>query len=351
MPIILLVDVSSGQVLHARGETRRFVPASITKTMTAYVAFELMEAGKLSPRTRLQMAPATWEEWRGKGSTMWLEPEIPVSVGTLLTAVTTVSANDASVVLAEGLAGSVADWTGLMNEHARKIGMVGSHFGTPNGWPDEGRTFTTAEDLVKLARTIIQRHPDRFARYFGKETFTWNDIEQRNHDPMIGVVKGADGIKTGFTNEAGFGFLGTAQRGGQRLVVVVAGAENPAQRNDTARAFIEWGFSAFDRERLYGKGDHVGDARVQGGSARRVGLVTDRNVFANVPMGRATDLTATVQYDGPVRAPIKAGERIGTLEIIVPGMEPARVPLLAREDVGEAGIFDRLINGLLGWAS
>lgn len=350
-PIALLVDISSGQVLHARNAQRRFVPASITKTMTAFVAFELMEAKRLSPKTQFTMSAQAYEEWHRKGSTMWLDTKAPVSVADLLRGILTVSANDGSVVLAEGAAGSVADWTTLMNLEARRLEMTDSHFATPNGWPDEGRTFTTAHDLVKLARAIIRRHPERFESYFGKREFTWNDVEQRNHDPLIGVVDGADGFKTGYTREAGFGFLGTAERAGQRLVLVLAGTQSDAARARLARTYIEWGFNAFNRKRLFEQGDRVGTARVQGGSARTIALVTDRTVFANVPKGAASQLTATIQYDGPIRAPIEAGERVAILEIKVPGMEPARVPLLAQKAVGEAGIFDRLINGLAGWVS
>lgn len=350
-PIAMLVDISSGQVLHARNETRRFVPASVTKTMTAFVAFEQLEEGKIAPNTRLLMSDEAFEEWNGEGSTMYLETDTPVTIDQLLTGILTVSANDGSIVLAEGTAGSVEGWTDLMNEKARELEMTGSHFGTPNGFPDEGHTFTTAQDLVKLARAIVRRHPERFARYFGNKTFKWNDIEQYNHDPMIGRVDGADGFKTGYTREAGFNFLGTAQRRGQRLVLVLAGVERGNLRDRMARDYIEWGFSAFDRERLYENGAEVGTARVQGGSARSVALVTDRTVFANVPKGRNAQLSATIQYDGPIRAPIMAGERIGTLEVTVPGMEPARLPLLAKEDVAEAGFFGRIVNGIAGWFS
>jgi D-alanyl-D-alanine carboxypeptidase (penicillin-binding protein 5/6) len=327
------------------------MPASVTKTMTAYVVFELLKSGRLSPNQRVTISEKAFEDWSRKGSTMYLEPDTPATIDQLLMGLLTVSANDGAVVLAETGAGSVADWVKLMNHEARKLEMTGSHFGTPNGFPDEGHTFTTANDLVKLARAIIRQHPKRFARYFGHETFEWNEIEQRNHDPMVGRVKGADGFKTGYTREAGFTYLGTAERRGQRLVLVLAAVPSGHMRDRLAREYIEWGFETFDRERLFEKSAEVGSARVQGGDARSVTLVTDRTVFANVPKDRASQLQAAIQYDGPVRAPIKAGERVGTLEINVPGMEPARVPLLARDGVGEAGFFDRFVNGLAGWFS
>ncbi len=350
-PIALLVDISSGQVLHARNADRRFIPASMTKTMTAFVAFELIEDGKLSPTRAIAVDPETAEEWSGKGSTMWLEADRPIAVSDMLTGIMTVSANDASIALAEGVSGSVPAWTRLMNEKARMLGMTGSQFGTPNGWPDDGRTFTTALDLATLAEALIKRHPGQYARYIGQPTFAWNEREQFNRDPLLGRIEGADGIKTGFTNEAGHSFLGTAKQGEQRLVIVLAGTRSEAARAQLARDYIAWGFSEFDRERLLAKNVNVGTARVQGGTARKVNLMTDREILVNVPRGRRAEMQVSIRYDGPVRAPFDAGEAVATLEVLVPGMAPARVPLLARETVEKAGPFSRIWNGIAGWFS
>ena len=351
VPIAILVDISSGQVLHARNPDRRFVPASITKVMTLFTAFQLIEEGELDPRQMMTVQEDTWREWHGKGSTMWIGEDDVVSVDTLLMGIANVSANDASIFLAEGEAGSVKAWTDEMNRQARELGMENSHFGTPNGWPDEGGTFTTANDLVTLARAMLYEHPAKYRRYVGRPGFSYGGIEQRNHDPLIGRLRGADGIKTGFTNEAGYGFLGTAQRGGQRLVMVVAGADRATIRNRAAKAYMEWGFSAFDRERLFEEGAVVGTARVQGGDARRVNLIADRAVAVNVPTGRMGELRASIIYDGPLRAPFEQGEEVATLVIDVPGMEPARIPLVAGESVAEAGFFTRMFNGVAGWLS
>ena len=351
VPIALLIDITSGQVLHARAADRRFVPASITKTMTLFSAFERIEDGTLDPRQFFTMRDETWREWNGQGSTMWINAGDSVAVDDLLIGIANISANDAAIILAEGHSGSVALWVAAMNADAHALGMVNSHFGTPNGWPDEGATFTTANDLAKLAEALLRRHPDKFGYYIGRKSFAFNGIEQSNHDPLIGRVRGADGIKTGFTNVAGYGYLGTAQRDGQRLVLIVAGVDRSAVRARAAREYMEWGFSAFERERLFDKGQIVGEARVQRGSRRNVALITDRTVFVNVPKGRAGELKATVEYDGPIRAPIKNGDKIATLVIDVPGMEPARVPLLAAETVDEAGFLARVYNGVAGWFS
>ncbi|MEP6199885.1 MAG: D-alanyl-D-alanine carboxypeptidase family protein, partial [Marinomonas sp.] len=325
------------------------IPASMTKTMTAFVAFELIEDGKLSPTRAIAVDPKTAEEWSGKGSTMWLEADRPIAVSDMLTGIMTVSANDASIALAQGVSGSVPAWTELMNKNARMLGMTDSHFGTPNGWPDDGRTFTTARDLATLAEALIKRHPVQFARYIGQPTFSWNEREQINRDPLLGRIEGADGIKTGFTNEAGHSFLGTAKQGEQRLVIVLAGTRSEAARAQLARDYIAWGFSEFDRERLIAKNVCVGTARVQGGTAREVNLITDREILVNVPRGRRAEMQVSIRYDGPVRAPFKAGEEVATLEVMVPGMEPARVPLLAGETVEKAGLFSRIWNGIAGW--
>jgi len=349
VPIALLVDMSTGQVLHERDPRRRFVPASMTKTMSAFVAFELIEEGRLDPRQEMTIRPETWRAWHARGSTMYLPADAPARVEDLLMGLMTVSANDAAMVLAEGAAGSVEGWTELMNAKAREIGMTDSHFANPNGWMDEGRTFTSARDLALLAEAMIRRHPEKFRRYIGNPRFTYTAITQNNHDPLIGRVDGADGIKTGFTNEAGFGYLGTVQRSGQRLVLVLAGVDSQRTRDAWARRYVEWGFAAFERRHLFDPGETVATARVQRGSARRVALVADRPVEVGIRRGREGDLSLSVHYDGPLRAPLAAGDRVATLRIEAPGMDTARIPLVAAENVREAGPLDRIVNAFARW--
>lgn len=347
-PVALLVDIGSGQVLHARQPDTRFMPASVTKVMTLYLAFELIAQGRLDPGQVFVMSPGIAREWRRKGSTMFLSAGEQVRVDALLLGIANVSANDGAAVLAEGQAGSVAAWTDAMNATARGLGMTGSHFASPNGWPDEGRTFTTANDLVALARALITRHPDKFGYYIGRSGYDYKGIAQVNHDPMIGRVPGADGIKTGFTNEAGFSYLGTARRDGQRLVLVLAGVENGRLRARLAKAYVEWGFSAFDRRELFASGAVVGEARVQDGTARRVALKAAGPVSVNLPRGSSAPLVATIRYEGPLRAPLTAGQEVAVLEVSAEGIAPARIPLYAAEDVGTAGALDRIVNALAG---
>ena len=223
IPVSLLVDLGSGQVLHERSPDLRFVPASMTKVMTAYVAFELIAQGDLLPEQHFFVSPETAAKWNGKGTSMYLRGGESVSVDMLLHGIATASANDASIVLAEGFAGDVRTWTGLMNAQARRLGMEDSHFNTPNGWPDGGKTYVSAADLVKLARALITRHPALYRRYFGQKRMEWHHVTLQSHDPTVGVVAGADGIKTGYTREAGYNFLGSAERRGRRLVMVIGG--------------------------------------------------------------------------------------------------------------------------------
>lgn len=351
LPIVLLVDISSGQVLFSRNSERRFAPASMAKVMTLFHAFELMKEGSLNPRQNLTMSEKVWREWNGQGSTMWINAGDEVPVSDLLTGIANISANDAAIMLAEEHAGSVRNWLDGMNSRARELGMTQSYFGTPNGWPDDGYTFTTAENLVLLATALIRSHPQSYAQYVGQPGFSYNSVTQVNHDPLIGVIDGADGIKTGYTNEAGFGYLGSAERAGQRLVLVLGGARRYDTRIEASRDLIEWGFGAFDRQRLYGAGEIVGKARVQAGNRRSIDLQTDSAVSINVPRQGTGELRASIQYDGPLIAPLAQGEEVATLVIEVPGMGPARVPLYATQSVEDSGFMDRIFNGFAGWFS
>lgn len=348
VPIALLVDIGSGQTLYAKDPNRRFVPASITKVMTLYVAFELMAHGQLDPNARFRMSEDAWKHWRRVGSTLFLDREHDITVNDLVLGIANVSANDGCVVLAEGAAGSVANWVALMNAQARRLGMNDSHFGTPNGWMDDGETYVSARDLATLATAMVTRHPDLYRRYIGHKTMTWNGITQRNHDPILGKLEGADGIKTGFTNQAGYGFLGSAIRGGRRLVMVVAGVDRHQDRARASTALIDWGFAAFESRSLFPAGASVGTAQVQNGAHRSVPLVTPVAYSAASPRGTRDPVALRIIYDGPLAAPILKGTPVADLEIRVGSQPPHRLPLVAGADVPRAGLFTRLLNGLSG---
>ncbi len=351
IPVVLLVDLSTGQTLFARDAERRFVPASVTKVMTAYTAFKLIESGRLSPERPVQISTEVAELWSGEGSSMFLKAGDRLTVGELLLGVTTVSANDASVALALAATGSQEKWLPLMNENAAELGMRDTHFGTPNGWPDGGRTYTSARDLAVLAEALTTRYPGLYRRYFGHRGMSYHEIAQDNHDPVTGVVEGADGIKTGFTRESGYNFLGSAERGGRRLVMMLAGAPSASMRDRTARALLNWGFDAFERRVVLPAETDVGAALVQEGAQGSVRLRTQREVLASVPQDGAERLSLSVRYRGPVEAPIAQGQEIAFLRVTVPGQQPHDVPLVAAEAVPRANAFQRLINGIIGFVT
>ena len=351
VPVVLLVDLSSGQTLFARDANRRFVPASVTKVMTAYTAFRLIDEGKLSLSTPVVVSEEVAELWSGEGSSMFLKAGDRVTVGELLLGVTTVSANDAAVVLALTAAGTLDEWLELMNANAAELGMRDTHFGTPNGWPDEGRTYTSARDLAVLAEAMTTRFPGLYHRYIGHHGMTYRNITQQNHDPITGVVDGADGIKTGFTRESGYNFLGSAERGGRRLVMVVAGAPSASIRNSTARDLMRWGFDAFETRVILPGEVPVGEAQVQNGAQHSVALQTEGEVLASVPPGNAGAASLSVRYRGPIEAPIVKGDHVAFLRVSIPGQAPHDVPLVAAEAVPKANAFQRFVNGLAGLVS
>jgi serine-type D-Ala-D-Ala carboxypeptidase (penicillin-binding protein 5/6) len=351
VPHVLLSDTGSGQALYARSADKAFLPASVTKAMTAWVVFGLLDKGQLRRDSVITVSEATARTWSGKGTTLWLKPGENVPVDTLLRGVTVVSANDAAVVLAEGVAGDLPTFLRLMNAEARRLGMTGSRFASPNGLPDGGATVVTARDLVLLGAALERRHPALYRDYFGQPSFTWKGTVHRNRDPLLGIVAGADGIKTGHTDEAGYNFLGSAVRSGRRLMLVIGGAATEAERAAASRALVEWGFAGWTSRPLFAAGAAVATARVQNGDARSVGLVADRAIYAALPAGSQPQVRLRVVYRGPVVAPIAKGAPVAELEIGVAGLPVSRVPLRAAAAVAAAGPLDRLVNGLAALVS
>lgn len=346
-PIALLVDVGSGRVLFARDAHRRFVPASITKIMTSYVAFDLLTKGKMRLDQRLSVRPETFRAWSHVGSTMFIPADSQPSVAELLEGIITVSANDACVVLAEGVTGSVPAFTKLMNDAAAELGMRDSHFNTPNGWMDEGQTYVSAADLATLSSALMTRFPELYRQFYGHAQMTWNGITQPNHNPLYGVTQGADGVKTGFTNEAGYGFVGSAERKGRRLVMVLGGYDRSRDRDQQSRDLIEWGFAAWTAQPLFTKGAWVGAAEVQGGQERSVPLIAPRSFSITSPDGKMPKYILAVRYKGPLKAPILAGETVASLLVRMPG-EPVHVlPLVAGASVAKGGLPSRMRDGAL----
>ncbi|MDQ2892892.1 MAG: D-alanyl-D-alanine carboxypeptidase, partial [Pseudomonadota bacterium] len=304
-PIAFMEDLSSGSILFAKDADRRMPPASLAKMMTVYVAFDMLKKGELKANQSFEVRPETWQRWHGAagGSTMFLNVGEKPTVDDLLKGIVTLSGNDACVVLAEGISGTEAAFTDRMNQTAKRLGLTNSHFGTANGWPDNGVTYVTARDLATLATATIQDFPTLYKRYYSLPSFTWgktlgagNDITQANRDPLLGRVAGADGLKTGHTDEAGYGFTGSAEQNGRRLVIVLAGLTSFNQRIEESVKFMNWGFRAWQAKPLVAKGKQVSTADVQLGDSATVGLVAATPLTATLPAGAVPVLTAKVVY-------------------------------------------------------
>ena len=352
--VAFLYDMSSGAVLLSRNADRRIPPASMAKMMTVHVVFDLIDEGEHSLDEECRVRPDTWREWHSAGSTMFLSAGESVSIENLLHGVVTVSGNDASVVLAECISGTESAFAALMNRKAEELGLDNSRFGNSTGWPDEGRTYVTARDLARLAVATIRRYPDLYAEFYPRREFTWgrtmgggNPITQPNRNPLFGQVDGADGLKTGHTEEAGYGFTGSAEQNGRRLVAVIAGLDSYNGRITEATRLMEWGFNAWDSRTLLAQGARVGAAQVQLGGASEVGLVAPRDIAMTVPAGLASERQVKIVYTGPIKAPIAQGQHIADLVVEVPGMPPQRMPLVAETAVEEQGFFGRAWAGLL----
>ena len=352
-PVAYMVDMSSDAVLYSKDPDHRMPPASTAKMMTVYVVFDMIKKGQLKADQQFTMSPETWRKWHSQGSTMFLKADESVSVDNLLKGIVTLSGNDACVVLAEGVSGTEQAFTDRMNEAAKRLGLTNSHFGTSNGWPDNGVTYVTARDLAKLAEATIRDFPDLYKRYYALPSFTWGTqmngsaIDQANRDPLLGVVAGADGLKTGHTDEAGYSFVGSAIQNGRRLVMVVAGFTTYNQRKEESIKFMNWGFRAWQSHPIVAKGKQIATAEVQLGSSSSVGLVAADNLAMTVPSGTTPNTNAKVVYDGPLKAPIKAGDHVADLIVTSPGMPDQRFPLVADKDVGLAGFFGRAWTGLM----
>jgi len=363
--IAYMVDLSSGAVLFAKEADRRIPPASMAKMMTTHVAFDLIGRGELSPDKVCTVRPETWQRWHGDaaGSTMFLRAGEQVSVRDLLRGIVIVSGNDAAVTLAECISGTEAAFVALMNRKSRELGLADSRWGNPVGWPDGGATYTTARDLATLAIATIRDHPALYREYYPVRELTWGvtlgtnqPITQPNRNPLLGRVAGADGLKTGHTAEAGYGFTGSAERDGRRIVMVLAGISDPggyARRGAESVRFMDWGFNAWQSRPLFRQAQRVGEARVQGGGVSAVGLVAPRDLAVTYPAGLGQGLTARIVYQGPVRAPIAQGQHIADLVVRTGDMPPQIMKLVAAEAVPEAGFFGRIwfgLKSLLGMA-
>lgn len=349
-PFAFLMEAHTGTVLVARNPDGTMAPSSMGKMMTVYQAFQMIRDGVVKLDTPVQVMPETWKAWNNRGSTMFLAVGEVVTVEELLHGIVTLSGNDACVVLAEGLAGSEAAYVAMMNETAQRIGLTGSRFANTTGWPDDGE-YVTPRDLATLARRTIVDFPELYAQFYPRPSMTRTlpgenkSITQSNRNPILGSVPGADGLKTGHTEAAGYGFTGSAQNNGMRLIGVVNGLTSQAERQKESVALMNWGFSLFENRKLFAAGDVLGNAPVWYGAVESVPLVLGQDILFTVPKSARRAVQANLIFTGPLQTPIVAGMQVAELVIQSPGGQAQRYPVKAGASVAAAGFIDRIVKG------
>jgi len=335
----ILVDLSSGAVLLEKNADRPVPPASMSKLMTLYVVFEALETGRIASDDVDEISPTAAAIG---GSSMFLRPGERVSVENLVKGVAVQSGNDASVALAEALAGTEAAFAEYMTTRGREMGLENSVFVNATGWPHPDHRMT-ARDLATVAARLVRDFPERY-RVFAREEFAFDGrvpANRFNRNPLLGLGIGADGLKTGHTEAAGYGLVASAERDGRRVVLVVTGLESTAQRRRESERLINWAFRAFETRRIYRAGEPVLEADVWIGAEPTVALAPERDVVLTVPLVGFGETGMTARYDAPVAAPVARGDRLGELTLSVTDMPDVTVPLVAATDVAAGGFGAR----------
>src|SRR6202166_3031914 len=344
-PTAILIEASSGSVLFEKNADELRAPSSMMKLMTAEVVFHAIKQGDIKLTDEYHVSENAWRKGGAPSgtSTMFASIHSKIAIDDLLHGAIIPSGNDACIVLAEGMAGSERAFAEMMTKRARELGMTQSTFANSNGLPDPGNKMTVRE-LAKLARYVIQTYPE-FYKLFGEKEFTWNKIRQQNRNPLLNSLPGADGLKTGYTKEGGYGMVGSAVENGTRLIVVVNGLEDPDDRATEAKKMLEWGFRNFEARTLFAPEQPVGYAKVFGGDSRTVRLSSPDPIKVMVQKNGNDKLIARVVYTGPVRAPIEAGQKVGVVRIWRGGNVASEAPVYAAEAVGKGSTMRRAIDG------
>jgi D-alanyl-D-alanine carboxypeptidase (penicillin-binding protein 5/6) len=346
-PQAILVDYDSGTVLFEKNADELMVPASMAKTMTVEVIFNEMRQGRLSLDSEFLISENAWRKGGGpsSGSSMFAQLNSRVKLSDLLRGIIVQSGNDASIAVAEGVAGSEDNFARMMTQRARELGLTRSTFRNATGYHHPEQKVT-ARELARLAAHIIETYPDLY-RMFGEKEFTWNKIRQQNRNPLLTMDLGADGLKTGNVDESGFGLVGSAVQNGQRLIVVLNGLKTGRERATESRKLLDWGFRAFDARQLFAADEPVGHARVFGGEQSSVPLVSKKPVRLLMPRGSGDRITARVVYTGPLRTPVQKGAEVARLRVTRGNVQALDIPLYAGEDVGAGSLTQRALDGLL----
>ena len=341
----LLIDVTSDQVLLAERADERFEPASLTKLMTAYLVFGALKEKKLVPVQAVQVSERAW---RAPGSRMFIEPNRPVTVDELIRGMIVQSGNDACIALAEAVAGSEEAFAQLMNREAARLGMKASRFANASGLPVP-QHYSTARDLALLTIALIRDFPELYAQYYSMREYRYNNITQMNRNRLLWLDPNVDGVKTGYTEAAGYCLIASSKRGPRRMLSVLLGSTSEAMRAQESQKLLNWGYLFFDSVKLYEKNQTVRALEVYKGAAREVKAGVTADLYVSVPKGSADRLKIDLHSQQPLYAPIAAGQPLGTLRVALEGKPVGEYPLVALEAVPAAGIFGRAWDTLRLW--
>ncbi|WP_143160908.1 D-alanyl-D-alanine carboxypeptidase family protein [Pollutimonas bauzanensis] len=335
----LTLDVNSGQIIAAQNPDEKIEPASLTKLMSAYLVFEAIDNKRLALD---QMVNISEKAWKTEGSRMFVKPNTQVSVDELLQGLVVQSGNDATVALAEAVAGSESAFAALMNEEAAKEGLRDTHFVNSTGLPDPTH-LTTVRDLAVMARNLVSKHP-HYMHYYSQKEFTYNKIKQHNRNRLLWSDPTIDGLKTGHTQSAGYCLVATALRDGRRVVSVIVGASSDSARTENSLKLLNWSFQNFDTIKLFDNTQPAVNARVWEGQAETVGLGGLEPIWITVPRGKGPQVKPVAQYTQPLIAPLKKGAKVGQVSLSLDGKVLRQEPLYVLSDVQEAGFFGRVYD-------
>jgi D-alanyl-D-alanine carboxypeptidase (penicillin-binding protein 5/6) len=343
-PYAILIEADSGTILFEKSADVPTPPSSMAKLMTAEVVFNELKQGRIKIDDEYLVSEDAWRRGGAPShtSSMFAPIHSRVRVEDLLQGAIVMSGNDACIALAEGIAGNEPAFVATMNKRARELGLTKSYFTNATGLPDPAQKVTVRE-LARLARHIIRTYPD-FYRFYGEHEFTWNKIRQLNRNPLLTLNIGADGMKTGFTQEGGYGLVGSAVQNGTRLIVVVNGLKTAKDRADEARKILEFGYRGFEAKPLFAAGQTVGYAKLFGGASGSVALVGEGAIGVLMPKNTSERVTAKIVYSGPVPAPVKQGQQIGHLNVYRGDRAVAEIPLFAAESIERGNLPQRALD-------
>ena len=351
----ILMDPGADLVLFEKEADAQIVPASMSKLMTLAVVFRELKAGRIKLDDSFVVSEYAWRTGGAPSGTaaMFAPLGDPILISDLLQGVAVQSANDGSIILAEGIAGTEEAFVKMMNDYGKEIGLTQSHFVNSNGLPAEGHVMS-ARDLAVLSKHLVETYPEYYP-YFAQKEFRYRDrFTFRNRNPLVWADIGVDGLKTGFLKESGYGLVSSAKRGDQRLILVVTGLQNKNERESESRRMLEWGFKSFKPFRLFDEGQKVSDALVWGGEKHYVPLVGDGDIDLLLPASATGAVSAEIIYNGPIKAPIRKGDQIATLRVSAAESSATNeIPLYAGENIASSNFAMRGIDSLLvlafGW--